>query len=404
MRSTAGAPRGRVTALSLDDPAIDKAVTVVPEPASAVIADLAAGPEALYTERREGFQVRVRRHGPGDPPEGIDVAPSIVGSTFIVPDPAHAQREPWVETSQWTEPSRILQVVADGALRDTGLRQLRVPAGAPAVQVSEVRVPSHDGAEVPLAILHRKDLPLDGRNPTLLVGYGAYGHSMEAWFDPQSLAWIERGGVIALANVRGSGAFGDAWHRAGFKATKPNTWLDGIACARWLIAKGYASPATLGIWGRSAGGIFVGRAVTAAPELFAAAIFDVGVLDAVRAEESANGITTISEFGSSRNPSEFPFVFGMSTYHHVRDGTPYPAVMLVHGLQDPRVDYWHSAKTAARLQEASTSGRPVLLRLDGQAGHGVGSTAEQAQSLRADIYAFLLWQFGRLRAAPGGSP
>ena len=266
--------------------------------------------------------------------------------------------------------------------------------------VSEVMVPSHDGALVPMAVLHRKGLVLDGSNPALLEGYGAYGLSYTNFFDPRSIAWLERGGVLAYANVRGSGALGDAWHRAGFKATKANTWKDGIACARWLISERYTSAKTLGIWGGSAGGIFVGRAVTSEPELFAAAIFDVGVMDAVRSEESANGITNISEFGSWRNADEFKSLLEMSTYHQIRDGTPYPAVLLIHGLNDPRVDVWHSAKAAARLQAATTSGKPILLRLDDQAGHGIGSTALQGYSKLADIYSFLLWQFGKTGLLP----
>jgi prolyl oligopeptidase len=263
-----------------------------------------------------------------------------------------------------------------------------------------VLVSSHDGAGVPLAILRRKGLPLDGNNPTLLFGYGAYGSSFDAFFDPRSMAWLERGGVIAYANVRGSGAFGDAWYKAGFKATKPNTWKDGIACARYLIEQRYTSPARLAISGGSAGGIFVGRAVTSAPELFAAAIFEVGALDMVRGEESANGITNISEFGSVKNADEFPALLEMSTYHQIRDGTAYPAVLLIHGLNDPRVDVWNSAKTAARLQGASSSGKPILLRLDGQAGHGVGSTAQQGTLKLADTYSFLLWQFGLAAQTP----
>ena len=147
--------------------------------------------------------------------------------------------------------------------------------------------------------------------------------------------------------------------------------------------------------GTSAGGIFVGRSVTAAPELFAAAIFNVGVMDTVRAEESANGITNISEFGSAKNAAEFPALLEMSTYQNIKNGTAYPAVMLVHGMNDPRVDVWHSGKTAARLQTATTSGKPIFLRLDMQAGHGVGSTATQRDALSADIYSFLLWQMGK---------
>ncbi|MDE2370300.1 MAG: prolyl oligopeptidase family serine peptidase [Burkholderiales bacterium] len=400
VRSYADAPRGRVLALPLRNPVLARARVVVPEPAHGVLDgfDLGAG-RSIYAAVRSGFTSRVLRWDDGAGQRaGVDVAPRQSGSTFIVEDPAHAYREPWIATSIWTGPSRVFAVAADGSLADTGLRRGAMPPLAPEIEVHEVLVESHDGAQVPLAILHRKGLVRDGGNPTLLVGYGAYGHSFEAYFDPRQIAWLERGGVIAMANVRGGGADGDAWHRAGFKATKPNTWLDGIACAHYLIDQHYASPKTLGIWGTSAGGIFVGRAVTTAPELFAAAIFDVGLMDTLRAEFSANGITNISEFGTVTKPDEFKALQAMSTVAHIEPGRAYPAVLLIHGLNDPRVDVWHSAKAAALLQAASTSGKPVLLRLDGKAGHGIGSTAQQGYAKLADIDAFLLWQFGRLEA------
>jgi prolyl oligopeptidase len=400
LRTPKGAPRGQVLALPLAKPVLAQARVVVPEPAQAVLEDFHVGRDALYTEQRQGFNTRVMRHDLRRGGAGRDVAPSVAGSTFMVTDAAQAQRAPWVSTSQWTGPSRVLAVAAEGRTTDTGLRRNPLPAGMPELDVREVLVPSHDGALVPLALIHRKGLVRDGSNPTLLVGYGAYGFSFNAWFDARDAAWFERGGVMAYANVRGSGAFGDAWYKAGFKSTKANTWKDGVAAARWLIAERYASPATLGVWGTSAGGIFVGRAATSAPELFAAAIFDVGVLDAVRAEESANGITNISEFGTVKNADEFKALLDMSTYHQIKDGVAYPAVLLVHGMNDPRVDVWNSAKAAARLQQANPNGKPVLLRLDTQAGHGVGSTAQQRASERADIYSFLLWQFGKVQAKP----
>ena len=400
VRTYAGAPRGRVLALALADPVLARATEVVPEPAKGVLTGFALGPDVVYAEIQAGFTTRTRRYGDKAPAQGDDIAPGLSGSTYLVDDPAQAEREPWVLTSSWTEPPQVLAVGADGSRRETGLIERRKPPGAPELEVSEVMVPSHDGVEVPVAIVRRKGLALDGRNPTLLIGYGAYGHTLSAWYDPLSVAWLERGGVVALANVRGSGAFGDPWYRAGFKATKPNTWKDGIAAARYLIDKGYASPKSLGIWGTSAGGIFVGRAVTSAPELFAAAVFDVGIMDAIRSEESANGVTNISEFGTVKDAGEFKALLEMSTYHHIVDGTAYPAVLLIHGLNDPRVDVWQSAKAAARLQQATSSGKPVLLRLDGQAGHGIGSTAEQRRRKLADIYSFLLWQFGIARQKP----
>ena len=399
MRTYIGAPRGRVMALALTQksPVIGNATVAIAEPEVGVLESFALGKDAMYTEVRQGFNLRLLRHAAG---RVSDVAPGVLGSTFVVEDPAHAYANPWVTTSTWTAPQRLLATTADGKTLDTGLLTNVRPDGTPDIEVSDVLVTSHDGAKVPLAILRKKGLALDGSNPALLIGYGAYGFSFEARFDPRNIAWLERGGVLALVNVRGSGAYGDAWYKGGFKATKSNTWKDGVAAAKYLIDQRYTSAKTLGIWGTSAGGIFAGRAVTTAPDLFAAAIMDVGLMDAVRAEESANGITNISEFGSAKNAAEFPALLDMSTYHQIKDGTAYPAIMFIHGLNDPRVDVWHSAKAAARFQAATTSGKPILMRLDGQAGHGVGSTAQQGFSKQADIYAFLLWQFGKVALKP----
>jgi prolyl oligopeptidase len=402
LRTYAGAPRGQVMALSLaqKSPRIADAIPVVFEPKVGVLQSFAMGKDAIYTQERQGFNTRVIRNAISRTAQAAqspasDIAPNLPGSTFIVSDPASTYADAWITTSTWTEPPRLLVTTKDGKTQDTGLLTNVRPAGSPEIDVTEAFASSHDGVKIPLAILHRKGLALDGSNPTLLIGYGAYGISMEARFDPRSLAWLERGGVLAYANVRGSGAYGDAWYKAGFKATKANTWKDGIAAAQYLIDQRYTSPKTLGIWGTSAGGIFVGRAVTSAPQLFAAAIMDVGVMDAVRAEESANGITNISEFGSYKNAAEFPALLDMSTYHQTKDNMAYPAILFIHGLNDPRVDVWHSAKAAARFQAASNSGKPVLMRIDGQAGHGIGSTAQQGYSKQADAYSFLLWQFGR---------
>ncbi|MEI7764031.1 MAG: prolyl oligopeptidase family serine peptidase, partial [Comamonadaceae bacterium] len=268
------------------------------------------------------------------------------------------------------------------------------------VEIVDVKAPSHDGTLIPMTLLFKKGLKRDGNNPTLLIGYGAYGFSQTAHYSAANMVWLEQGGVLAYANVRGSGVYGNDWYKAGFKTTKPNTWKDGIACAQYLIKQGYASPKTMAVMGGSAGGIFVGRAVTSAPDLFAAAIFSVGMMDTIRSEESANGITNISEFGSTRDATEFAALLEMSTYHNIKDGTAYPAVMLVHGMNDPRVDVWESGKAAARLQAASNSGKPVLLRLDLHAGHGIGSTATQRYAMSADIYSFLLWQMGRAKIRP----
>ena len=305
-----------------------------------------------------------------------------------------------IAVAGWTHAREILEVDAAGKVSDTGLQPLG-PFDAPTDLVAtEELVKSHDGVLVPLSIIHKRGIKLDGSNPTLLYGYGAYGITEEPGFNAVRLAWLERGGVYAVANVRGSAVYGEDWYKAGYKTTKPNTWKDFIACAEYLIGEKYTSPAKLGILGGSAGGILVGRALTERPDLFAAVVSVVGVMDTVRAETTANGVPNIPEFGTVKKEDEFRALLAMSSYHHVRDLTAYPAVLLIHGVHDPRVDVWQSSKMAARLLAASTSGKPVLLDLDYQAGHGVGSTKAQRQQQSADIYAFLLWQTG----SPGFQP
>jgi prolyl oligopeptidase len=365
-------------------------------PEGGVLEEFVLGRDGLVAAVREGASIGLRRYGPGDT-GGRAIALPAAGAAKPHADPAHAYTDLLYTFTGWAQPRRVMHL-RGGRSVDAGLAGRIALPSLPPIEVTEVKVPSHDGALVPMTLIHRKGLKRDGSNPTLLGAYASYGFSETAHFNPGFMAWIEQGGVMAVANPRGSGVYGEPWRMAGFKQTKPNTWKDGVACAQYLIAQGYASPGTLAAIGGSAGGIFVGRAFTSAPQLFAAAVSVVGVMDAVRAEESANGVTNISEFGSYKNPQDFPALLEMSTYHQVKDGTPYPAVLLVHGLNDPRVDVWHSAKAAARLQAASSSGKPVLLRLDAQAGHGIGSTATQRNAMEADIYSFLLWQMGK-RAA-----
>ena len=388
------APRKHVMKLDLRKPDLKQAVEVAAAPKDAVLEDFSLTSDELIGTVREGTEIVLRRYRKGNT-VGEPIPMPFKGAASVHREPAHASTEVLYTSSGWTQLPRTF-ILKGNESTDSGLRLNPALPNLPDVEVLDVKVASHDGVMVPMTLLYKRGLKRDGTNPTLLTAYASYGFSETAGFSSARMVWIEQGGVIAVANVRGSGVYGDAWYRAGFKATKSNTWKDGIACAKYLIAEGYASAKTLGVMGTSAGGIFVGRSVTSAPELFAAAIFDVGVMDAVRAEESANGITNISEFGSTKKADEFPALLEMSTYHNVRDNTAYPAVLLVHGMNDPRVDVWHSAKVAARLQAASNSGKPVLLRLDMQAGHGMGSTATQRYAMAADIYSFLLWQMDKV--------
>jgi prolyl oligopeptidase len=294
----------------------------------------------------------------------------------------------------WVQPARVLAYdPATGGSTDTGL----IPPSTintSAVEAREVFAVSYDGTRIPLSILYRKGLELDGARPTILIGYGSYGLSLEAHFTATNLAWLERGAVLAIAHVRGGGELGEGWHRAGQMATKINTILDFIACGEYLVDQHYTSPRYLAGEGGSAGGITVGGALTWRPDLFGVILDLVGVSDSLRSETEPNGPPNVSEFGSVKDVAGFHGLYAMAAYHHVRDGTAYPAVMFSTGANDPRVAPWQMAKMAARVQAASTSGRPVLLRVDYDAGHGIGSTTSQHEQELADLWAFTLWQMG----------
>jgi prolyl oligopeptidase len=393
-----GAPRSRVLRLPIAAP-VAQAVEIVPTSAR-VISGIATAADALYIEARDGNVKRLFKRRYAEDAAVTEVRLPVDGSFQLGGDEGGAgaadPRFPGLvlDLQGWNRARQIYLVGADGKVANSGLQpQGRFDAPEDVV-ATEVQVKSHDGVLVPMSILHRKGVALDGRNPTLLYGYASYGITEEPYYSVSRLAWLDAGGVFAVANPRGSGVFGQDWYKGGFQATKPNTWKDFIACAEWLIAQKWTAPDRLGIFGGSAGGILVGRAMTERPDLFAAVVPAVGALDMVRAEVTPNGVPNIPEFGSRATEAGFRALLAMSTYHQIRDGTKYPAVLLTHGVNDPRVEVWHSTKTAARLTAASTSGRPVLLRLDYDAGHGVGSTKQQQLQERADIFAFLLWQMG----------
>ena len=274
-------------------------------------------------------------------------------------------------------------------------------------EVLDTMVVSRDGVRVPLTVIARRGLARDGRAPTLLYAYGAFGVRDDPIWSPAPVSWVERGGVYAVCHARGGGALGEAWHVAGMGERKPNTWRDLIACGEWLVRAQITSPARLGGFGASAGGITIGRAVEERPDLFGAAVMGVPVADVVRFElATPGGDANTHEFGSVRTPAGLAAVMGMSAYRQVVDGTRYPALMVVTGANDRRVPWWVAAKFAARLQAATASGRPVLLRYDAESGHGMGATRAQDVSNAADTNSFLLWQLGEpgfQPAAPAGA-
>jgi prolyl oligopeptidase len=395
------APRFRILRTSLAKPDLAAAEHVY-APDRGIIQTIAAAHDALYIKVRDGMRVRLLRMPFGTGARAVDIAlPGRGNFEMINPDSRIdgilVREEGWDHAYQYLRYDPRQRRWINENLQPRGTYDLPDD-----LEVVEALAKSHDGALVPLSIVHRKGLARDGNNPALLSGYGAYGGTDEPSFDPQQLAWLRRGGVNALCHARGGGVFGRAWYEAGKGATKANTWRDGIACAEYLVANGYSSPAKLAIFGGSAGGIFAGRAITERPDLFAAAVLQVGALDMVRSETTATGAQNIPEFGSVNDEAGFRALLAMSAYHHVRDGQRYPAVLLIHGVNDSRVEIWHSTKMAARLTAANPA-NVALLRLDYDAGHGSGSTRAQHQEELADMWSFILWRTGDPAFQPKGA-
>ncbi len=281
---------------------------------------------------------------------------------------------------------------ATGSLSEFEKSQARVDRAA--YEVSQVFYPSKDGTRVSLFLVHKKGLVKDGRRPTLLHGYGGFNVSLTPSFNSSRFAWLERGGVLAAANLRGGGEYGEAWHRAGMLERKQNVFDDFIAAAEWLIGNGYTNPGRLAIQGGSNGGLLVGAVMLQRPDLFGAVVCQVPVADMLRYHLFTVGRYWIPEYGSSEDPEQFTFLYRYSPYHNVKEGGRYPATLVTTADTDDRVAPGMAKKFAARLQAASDGKRPILIRVETKAGHGVGKPISKQIEEQADVYAFLLKALG----------
>jgi prolyl oligopeptidase len=261
-------------------------------------------------------------------------------------------------------------------------------------EVRQVDYPSRDGTEVTMFVVYRSGLPRDGANPVYLSGYGGFNISMTPAFSRSLLLWLERGGVVAIPNIRGGGEYGEAWHQGGMLGHKQNSFDDFIAAAEWLIRERYTRPERLAAAGGSNGGLLMGAVLTQRPDLFGAVVIQVPLLDMLRYHRFLIARLWIPEYGSAEDPEQFRWLRAYSPYHHVRDGVRYPAVLLATAESDTRVDPMHARKMAARLQAATSSDRPVLLRLEARAGHGAGKPLNKVLDELTDTWTFVFWQLG----------
>jgi prolyl oligopeptidase len=388
--TTQSAPRGRIIAVSLGAPEPGDWREVIPE-SSAAIASAALIGGRLVLEYVQDAHAVLRLYNLEGKALAIEELPgqgSVTGFPGTPDDP-----ETFLSYTDFSTPRTVLRLdTATGTLSP-------VAAGKPAVAADrfvtrQVFYTSRDGTRVPMHIVHRKDLVLDGQQPTVLYGYGGFNVSLMPAYSAARMAWIEAGGVYAQANLRGGGEYGEAWHLAGTRLNKQNVFDDFIAAAEWLIANGVSSPAQLAIWGGSNGGSLVGAVLNQRPELFAAAVPAVGVLDMLRYQTaSLNARKWGSDFGLSEDPVEFAALRAWSPYHNIRAGHCYPSVLIQADANDDRVVAWHSYKYAAALQAAQSAvagcDRPVLLRTETRSGHGAGASVSKLVDEYADQWAFV---------------
>jgi prolyl oligopeptidase len=388
-------PNGSVLAIDLDHPGTPPKIVVAAS--DAVIDGVYAATDALYISGRQGVAKTLARLSYTNSAKLEPIKLPTQGRVYGVDATAEQPGIMFGIDSWLSPPTAYLYKPSTNACEDSGI-QPKNPVDLSAFEAREVQVPSTDGATIPVSIICRKDILLNGSRPTLLEGHGAYGVSIDPEFNsgflPSIYPWVERGGVVAIAHIRGGGEYGERWHISGQKGLKQHTVDDVIATARWLISKKYTSPAHLAIRGTSGGGIALGNAIVQSPELFAAAIDNVGITNLLRFQFTPNGAGNIPEFGDVTKPDEFKWLYPMSAYHHIEDGVKYPALLGVTGANDPRVPSWLVAEFVARMQKATASGKPVLLRVDFDAGHLIGANRDQREKADADEETFLLWQLG----------
>ncbi len=384
------APNSRVFAVDLQRPAREHWREIIPE-GHAPIGGVAAVGGRLFVTYLDSVRSRVRIFDPGGGALGEIALPAIGLTSGVSGD--WDRTEAFYSFSSFAQPTTIYRYDTGTGAQEVWAR-LAVPVSNDPVEVRQVWYTSRDGARVPMFVAHRRGLRLDGRNPTLLNGYGGFNLSQLPGYSARAAFWIENGGVYALANLRGGGEFGEAWHRAGMLERKQNVFDDFVAAAEWLIANRYTSPERLAISGGSNGGLLVGAAMTQRPELFRAVVCTNPLLDMVRYHRFLVAGFWIPEYGSADSAAQFPYLHGYSPYHRVRDGERYPAVLFVTGDADTRVDPLHARKMTARVQAATASGRPVLLRYHARSGHSGGRPLGASIGDLAEQMHFLFWQLG----------
>ncbi len=383
-------PRGKVLKLSLETPYLDQAKTII-EQGESNIEGFEPTAKRLFVAEVDGGPSKIKVYDlDGRPEKSVPVEPvSDVGQMIMIQgDDILFRSESFITPPAWYQYNPATEKTVKTRLYVTS------PADFSDCEVVREFATSKDGTKVPLNIVRRKGTKLDGKNPVLLTGYGGYSISVKPYFRIRRRIWLDQGGVIAVANLRGGGEYGEEWHRGGNLTRKQNVFDDFTACAKHLVEQGYTGPSLLAIEGGSNGGLLMGAALTQHPELFRAVISHVGIYDMLRVELDPNGAFNVTEFGTIRDLDQFKALYAYSPFHRVVDGTSYPAVLLPAGENDGRVNPAQTRKMTARLQQATVSGRAVLLRSSSSSGHGVDTALDEQIAIDTDVFAFLFEQLG----------
>ena len=388
LRTNWNAPKWRVMEVDLQNPGRDYWREILPQ-GEAVLEGLSltGGKLAAYTS--QDVVSRIKLYDPDGKLVG-EIKPPTLGSLSGL-NGRWSSTEAFFLFTSFHIPGTIYRYdVATG--QQTLWFHSNVPFSTDRYEVKQVWYTSKDGTRVPMFVAHAKGLKLDGSHPALLTGYGGFNASSTPGFSALAATWISSGGVYALANMRGGGEFGEAWHRAGMLDKKQNVFDDFIAAAEWLVQNKYTSPQRLAIHGNSNGGLLMGAMLTQRPDLFAAVICGYPLLDMIRYHKFLVAGYWVPEYGSSDNPEEFKYLYAYSPYQHVKPGAKYPAVLFISGDSDTRVAPLHARKMTALMQSANGSDKPILLHYETKAGHSGGTPVSKQIDNTTDELNFLMWQ------------
>ncbi|MEM9372959.1 MAG: prolyl oligopeptidase family serine peptidase, partial [Planctomycetota bacterium] len=395
LQTSIGAANGRVVMIDLNNPGFENWIDIIPEREDLVLNSVSFARGIMAANYLENAKTKIALFDLDGTSRGDLELPGIGSAGLSTSDD---RTEAFLSFSSYNMPRSIYHIDLASNERDLWARP-DVPVDPSQIEVRQVWYPSRDGTEVSMFLVHKKGIELDGNNPTMLYGYGGFDISMTPRFSSTMFPWYENGGVYAVANLRGGGEYGAAWHEAGMLENKQNVFDDCIAAAEWLIDNGYTNPDRLGVAGGSNGGLLTGAMVTQRPDLFSAVISAVPLLDMLRYQNFLMARYWVPEYGSAENASQFEYIKQYSPYHNIKPGTKYPATLITAGENDTRVHPLHARKMAAAMQAATASdpdAEPVLLWVDRDAGHGGGKPRHLQIRDIADSRLFMMWQLGML--------